>query len=481
MNKKLLIVRLDAIGDYILFRNFIKELKESVLFLEYDIYMLCNSSWYDLANSLDKKYIKKFISCNLNEYNQNNWYKEKLFEKLNMYSFDTIIHPTYSRTFSVDCLINRVKASNKIGYNGDLSNITFEEKNRTDKFYTKLISSEKKKVFEFERNKYFCEKLLNESIKLKKPIIKLPKNNISEYVDPSKEYVVLSIGASHQSRKWHINNYVKVTQFIIDEMNLEVVLCGGILELEDSKIFASKIKRNFINLIGKVSLYEVCKIINNSLFVISNDTGLAHISLALNKKTIVIMNGNHFGRFFPYSYELSSNFQCVCPFEYENRLYEFKEKFYNGSNININKIHYKKVINAIEKICIDNDSLSSTIKNKKKYLELSTENNLLNFINKDINMDFSKNFNKFYNQIKNLNNNIIIYGKGTIGKTIQALIPDKIIGYVDIADENNHPKNLKDMKYDKIIISVLGREEEIIKYLTEELKIDKERIITFEI
>ncbi len=75
----------------------------------------------------------------------------------------------------------------------------------------------------------------------------------------------------------------------------------------------------------------------------------------------------------------------------------------------------------------------------------------------------------------------MIYGNGTIGKTIKALIPDKIVGYVDINDENNHPKNLKDMKYDKIIISVLGREEEIIKYLTEELKIDKERIITFEI
>ena len=96
------------------------------------------------------------------------------------------------------------------------------------------------------------------------------------------------------------------------------------------------------------------------------------------------------------------------------------------------------------------------------------------------NYEFSRTFNKFYNQIQNLDNNLIIYGYGIIGKTIKALIPDKIVGYVDINDENNHPKNLKDMKYDKIIISVLGREKEIIKYLTEELKIDKGRIITFE-
>lgn len=99
----------------------------------------------------------------------------------------------------------------------------------------------------------------------------------------------------------------------------------------------------------------------------------------------------------------------------------------------------------------------------------------------NLNYKFSLTFNNFYNQIQNLNNNIIIYGNGTIGKTIQALIPDKIVGYVDMADANNHPKNLKNMEYDKIIISVLGREEEIIKYLVEDLKIARDKIITLEL
>ncbi|WP_418179600.1 LicD family protein [Aliarcobacter lanthieri] len=98
-----------------------------------------------------------------------------------------------------------------------------------------------------------------------------------------------------------------------------------------------------------------------------------------------------------------------------------------------------------------------------------------------LNYKFSIYFNKFINQINNLDNNIIIYGNGTIGKTIQALIPDKILGYVDIADEDNHPKNLKNIKYDKVLISVLGREEEIIKYLVEDLKIARDKIITLDI
>lgn len=106
------------------------------------------------------------------------------------------------------------------------------------------------------------------------------------------------------------------------------------------------------------------------------------------------------------------------------------------------------------------------------------------FLDKELdinNLKFSKLFNKFYTSIVNLNYQIVIYGNGTIGKTIQALIPDKIVGYVDIADKNNHPRNLINMKYDKIIISVLGREEEIIKYLVEDLKITRDKIITLEV
>jgi hypothetical protein len=99
-------------------------------------------------------------------------------------------------------------------------------------------------------------------------------------------------------------------------------------------------------------------------------------------------------------------------------------------------------------------------------------------------INFSQLFNKLFGKIEELkqkNNYYALYGYGTIGKTIQALIPEKIVGYVDMADKNNHPKNLKNMEYDKIIISVLGREEEIIKYLVEDLKIARDKIITLEL
>lgn len=109
-------------------------------------------------------------------------------------------------------------------------------------------------------------------------------------------------------------------------------------------------------------------------------------------------------------------------------------------------------------------------------------------------MKFSENFNKFYTQIchfRDTHHKIVVYGYGTIGKTIQALIPERIIAFVDqtsdrlsdelITGEVYNTENLPNMDYDKIIISVLGREDEIKKYLIEDLKVDKTKIITLKI
>ena len=100
------------------------------------------------------------------------------------------------------------------------------------------------------------------------------------------------------------------------------------------------------------------------------------------------------------------------------------------------------------------------------------------------NLLFSKYFNNFNKQMENFkisSDSYIIYGNGTISKTIKALIPDKIVGHVDMAEKDNHPQNLKNLKYDKIIISVLGREESIVKYLVEELNICEDKIVRFDI
>ncbi len=463
MNKKLLIIRLDAIGDYILFRNFIEILAKSKLYKEYKIDMICHKSWYELARELDKKYIDNFFSFDTEKYRLDNFYKINLEINLNLQKYDILINPTYSRTFLVDTLISKIESKIKIGNSGDLSNISLEDKNISDKYYTKLVKSEDKYLFEFDRNKDFFEKLLNKNIQINKTSIKY-KNFIKP---PFSNYIVFIIAANASKRKWSMQNYATLAKKFYN-LGYEIVLCGGNNELKDMEKFKELFGNKFINLVGKTSLIDMISILNFAEFVIANDTGLAHMSITLKKQTFIISNGNHFGRFIPYPKHFDSYVKCFCPFDYkENKTY-FYDKYYKGADLDINEIKVDKIFNSLELLKNNNKHRF----NYKLFHMIDSNNEKTNF---------SKHFNQFYRQLKYLQDNILIYGNGTIGKTIQALIPDKIVGYVDINDENNHPKNLKNMKYDKIIISVLGREEVIIKYLVEELGINRNKIVTLEL
>lgn len=110
-------------------------------------------------------------------------------------------------------------------------------------------------------------------------------------------------------------------------------------------------------------------------------------------------------------------------------------------------------------------------------------------INIKENYSFSIKFNKlisFIDKIKQeKSSSFALYGFGHIGKFIVDNLEDKICVIIDKGKELKeykninitHPNNLSNYKYDYIIISVLGREEEIEKFLIEELEVLKEKLI----
>lgn len=82
---------------------------------------------------------------------------------------------------------------------------------------------------------------------------------------------------------------------------------------------------------------------------------------------------------------------------------------------------------------------------------------------------------------------IVIYGSGTVGDIIYALIPDKVVAFIDKnADHASDGlqssgvyglESLRRMDYDYIFISVLGREQEIKNYLVEQLEVPEKKIL----
>jgi hypothetical protein len=206
--------------------------------------------------------------------------------------------------------------------------------------------------------------------------------------------------------------------------------------------------------------------------VIGHDTGFLHAAIGLKKQTFVISNGNNFGRFMPYfNLQIDGNI-CIFPFSIANNHLLHIKSYYNGSDLDINLISPDKVYNLIK-----NNIEVQPIKALKENYIFNNNQKTHKYI------EFTKDLAHLYTQILEFKETYIIYGYGTIGKVIDKLIPQQIIAIVDqdyakIEEKNIYsPIDIVNFNYDKIIISVLGREEIIENYLVDILKIKKERII----
>lgn len=156
----ILLLRQDAIGDYVRFRNFITVLKTSERFKEYDITLCGNSRWRELSETCDSDTVADFIWLNRARFQSSRPYKYLSLLRICGRGYSILIHPTYSREPYADTLARFIKAEQKIGSQSDpgirrkFIEVSFDD------VYDRLIEVTQEPKFEFFRNKDFFERLL---------------------------------------------------------------------------------------------------------------------------------------------------------------------------------------------------------------------------------------------------------------------------------------------------------------------------------
>lgn len=352
INNDLVIIKLDAIGDYILFRNFFKTLYTSKKFSYSRITLIGNIVWKDLATSLDAEYMHSTIWLDTNKFINDFSYRYSFIKKIKINKYKTLINAEYSRSFMLsDWIANSIYAVDKFAHFGDHSNSKSWQKRLSNSYYTNLFIGSRDVTFEFFRNKHFIEYLTNEKCSIKKTNIEIsciPKTKCI-----NSNYVIFFLGSSKKNNKWDSRNYAKVANYIRQKYNYEIVICGGKNDIEESKIFNMSCDFKYTDLIGKTTILELISIISSASLLISNETSAPHFSVALDVKTIVLYSGNHFGRFVPYPNSLTiAKYKCIYhPIISSDENKYIKRSNTNGytSKLNINEITLKHVITEVDK------------------------------------------------------------------------------------------------------------------------------------
>jgi ADP-heptose:LPS heptosyltransferase len=292
---KILIIRPDAIGDFILWLDAAKVLRKLYPSTKYEITLLGNNIWTSITNTL--LYFDKVIPLNRKKYLSNLIYHIKTLWKIRKQKYDIVINPVYSREFIFDILVRFSDAKERIGFDGDYCNISLHEKKLGDMYYTRLIPSTKQPLMELDRNAEFIQGLGLKNFKANIPELMLnPTNKLSDYY-------VISIGANNLIRQWPVEKYAELAKRIYTKTNMIGMVCGS---KEDQLLAKELFKLSIVPLIdmtGKTSLLELLSTIASTKFVVGNETGSIHIAASLKIPSFCITGGGHYGRFVPYLIE----------------------------------------------------------------------------------------------------------------------------------------------------------------------------------
>lgn len=350
-----IVIRTDAIGDYILFRNFLQS-----IYQHYGaITLVGNNIYQDMAMQIDAKYIQEFIPIDRKKFTRNLLYRLKTIKILRKKSYDILINPIYSRDRLSEDIVYNILAREKIASTGDNSNLSQCLKKKYDKNYTTLLPTKKTVMFEFYRNLEFFNNLFSSNIQVKFQISPTYQKNDLQDIFLSSPYSILFIGASEIFRKWNKEYFIEIGKFLFNQYQDTIIICGGKDDYDDGEYIKNVLNKDFIktlNLCGQTTLTELIKIIHKANFMITNETSSAHIAMAVNHpRTFVVSNGNHLYRFTPYPKEMNVAYHVI----FHPLITKNIDSYSNIANLiepysklDINEISPQSVIEAIQKLKI---------------------------------------------------------------------------------------------------------------------------------
>jgi ADP-heptose:LPS heptosyltransferase len=302
--ERVLVVRLDAIGDMVLWLDAGRALSEHYRSRGQRIYLVANSAWAAWIQEMG--IFDEVIALDRNKYEKDLAYRCRLGLRIRKLRTSLAIQPTYSREWLLGDSVMRISgAPKRIGSSGN-SNTQRLQRRIADYWYTDLIPCEPGDCMELVRNAEFVRGAVGLNYKAAVPDLRAAAASWREPIEltailSDRKYYVFFPGASWEGRQWPAENFVEVANRLYHETGWLGVLCGGPGDQPVASRIVSSSNSALVNLAGRTTLSELTAVIRNAQLLLTNETSAVHIGAALGRPTVCILGGGHYGRFMPYS------------------------------------------------------------------------------------------------------------------------------------------------------------------------------------
>ena len=302
----MLVVRMDGIGDMVLFRTSLDHYAEVFGVEKTDITVLGCESWEAITDEVFGDY----RVLTINEHSFARWPLYRFWVSLRVRALNPAISvcDSYLRRAMMADSLAWVSGAPRI-----VSSLPFiGERTRAEYLYylsqvDEVVPTGDYPTHEIVRHYNFLSAVAGREIRPEAPSISWRGTRPPEnFIPADAPYAILNPGSNEYGRRWPLAKYLELAERLTDK-GLHVLFVGGRGERPgDIKSQNSRI----VDLIGRTDLPQLLDLMNHAALVVSNDTGPAHLSIALGTPTVVVVGGGHFGCFVPYPEEVRPGHAC---------------------------------------------------------------------------------------------------------------------------------------------------------------------------
>jgi ADP-heptose:LPS heptosyltransferase len=314
--REILVVKLDAIGDFILWLDFARGLRELYPPTTHRMTLLANAVWADFAGEIPL--FDRVLPVERMRFILNPLYRLQVLMRIRREGYHTLIDPAFTREFQFTPPVARVSGvRERIAPVGVATNQRWWQQRISDRWYSRLLPSSAEQEMELMRNAEFLRGLGHTEFRAGMPIyLPPPAPRYSE--DP---YYVIVPGAGWDKKQWPLENFAALATLIHSETGWQGIVCGGPGEMQLAMRLKQLTNAPLQILTGRTTLAELANCIAGARFLVGNDTSAVHFAAAVTTPAVCILGGGHFGRFFPYRLEVDTDRPIPIPVYFEMPCY----------------------------------------------------------------------------------------------------------------------------------------------------------------
>lgn len=312
---RVLVLRNDSIGDYLLFRPWLRQLSRVVRGRGQRLTLAANALWAPLAQAWDGDVIDELLAVEFGRFTTDLPYRAALLHRLGAGGYGEVIYPLHVREPAVENFIRFMQAPGRVASQGEHQHDAWFT--TLNAGYTRLLPATRQVLFEYDRNGEFFSNWLASPV-----AVASPASVVSQVPTPSPEpqapplrlplaaaappspYLVLFPGASARQKRWPTKHFAQLAVALHRHYagRYRLVLAGS----PGDTAYAQQMQQTagpgvpLENRCGQTDLPGLARLIAGAQLLISNDTVAAHLAAQAGTPCLVLLMGENYGKFFPY-------------------------------------------------------------------------------------------------------------------------------------------------------------------------------------